>query len=448
MRTALLGAILGLVGSGCLGPGAGGAGPANSGPGPKAREPASRVGAERGARGRPSGQEGGAARAVAEKPRAVVEKPRAASLPEAVAAFGLDLYGRLAQRPGNLFFSPWSIGLALAMTRLGARGQTLQEMEGSLRLPKGGQVDAEFRDMLRELGQAAAGFFQLVMANRLFVQQGYPLERRFVDAVRGFYGAAVQALDFAGSAQAAAQAINDWVARVTKGRIKHLVSPSLLPGRTRLVIGNAVYFKARWALPFRKSRTEKAPFYVSVSRTKLVDMMQGKVRARYAEGRDWQALALAYQGGRFEFLAVLPKQRDGLPGLERKLSPRFLEEVTGALTSRLVEVWLPRFRIDSSFELGAVLQELGMRLAFSPQADFSGITHRKPGLFVSEVVHVANCSVDEAGTEAAAATGVVMVTRALVQRKYPEFRADHPFVFLIWDSKTKTVLFLGRLQEP
>ena len=375
-------------------------------------------------------------------------RPSASSVPGAVAAFGLDLYRELAQRPGNLFFSPWSISLALAMTRLGARGQTLHEMERTLRLPDNGQVDAGFRDMLHRLTGAAAGFFQLVMANRLFAQQGYPLKQRFVEAVQRFYGAGIQSLDLAGAAQAAAKAINDWVGRVTRGRIRQLVAPRLLSSRTRLVIANAVYFKARWALPFRKSHTEKALFYLSGTQSKSVDMMQGKVRARYAESRDWQALGLAYRGGRFEFLAILPKDLDDLAALERRLTPEFLEQVAGALSSRLVRVWLPRFRLKSAFRLSGVLQKLGMPLAFSPQADFSGITPRRPGLSVSEVVHVANCDVDEAGTEAAAATGIVMVTRARIRQEYPVFRADHPFLFLIWDRQTRTVLFLGRLAKP
>ena len=360
--------------------------------------------------------------------------------------FAVDLYQKLSEKQGNLFFSPWSISVALAMTHLGARGKTAAEMESTLHLPKT-HVDRTFGTMLKALTTGLPKAVVLNMANRLFPQAHYPLKPVFTNGLDMFYSAAPVAVDY-GNRAAAIATINKWVKEQTAGRIAHLLKEPDLSPRTKLVLVNTIFFKGIWETTFRKNRTSKTPFFVTSYKSLPVHMMHGSIDARYAETPDSKTLELDYAGHRFSMVIVLPNKRNGLAALEKSLTNAELGRMLTSMTNRKVEVSLPRMHLNRRQKLNDVLKSLGIKLAFSEKrADFSGMSAVKPGLFIFSVVHQANCDVDEQGTVAAAATAVVMATKGMAPRRVT-FNADHPFIFLIRERTTGAILFMGRFAEP
>lgn len=376
----------------------------------------------------------------------------AKALAHANGRFALGLYRQLAKEEGNLFFSPYSISAALAMAYAGAEGQTKKEMAQVLHfdMPQQ-QLHTAFAAIQRKVhGTNAPSGIQLSVANRLWGQAGFPLQPQFQHTLRSAYGAELVQLDFVQQPEAARQTINGWVADRTQQKIQDLLPPGVLDAMTRLVLTNAVYFKGAWTEAFEKERTKDAPFYVS-SREKIsVPMMQQTHRFNYAAANNVQILELPYGKQReLAMIVLLPKDTDGLADLETQLTADTLQEWLAQLRSRKVNVLLPRFRLTAQFQLTDALQAMGMRRAFTPgEADFSGIATQEE-LVISAVIHKAFVDVNEQGTEAAAATGVaVAVTAAPVDDEPIVFRADHPFVFLIRDNRTGSVLFLGRVTNP
>ncbi|HZZ26580.1 MAG TPA: serpin family protein [Pirellulales bacterium] len=378
--------------------------------------------------------------------------PNEAAVIESGNQFALDLYGQLAAADGNLFFSPQSISSALAMTYTGAGGDTAAQMAKVLHL--GGSPDAvaagEAALMQRLNDAGKRGLYQLSVANRLWGAQGFHFLNGFLKTLHENYQADLQQLDFS-HAQQAAQTINDWVAQATRDKIKDLISASALGPMTKLVLTNAVYFKGKWESPFKPTLTQPAPFTLSSGKQVTVPLMFLDSRMRYGEfdvgsNAALQVLELPYTKGELSLVALLPKSTDGLAGLEKQLTSDNLKKWTSGLQERPINIWLPKFKLSTQLELGEVLSKLGMPLAFSAEADFSGMDG-KHDLFISAVVHKAYVDVNEEGTEAAAATGVVM--RALAMPPPPlHFRADHPFVFLIRENATGSILFLGRVTDP
>lgn len=366
-------------------------------------------------------------------------------------AFATDLYGRLRSKPGNLFFSPYSVSVALAMAYAGAEGQTGEQMAKVLRFPlPEAKLHPAFSMLQKRLsfkGEAPA--FQLRVANRLWGQKDFHFLPTFLKVTSDNYGAELGMVDFK-QAEAARKTINSWIEDQTDRKIQDLVAPGVLDASTRLVLTNAVYFKARWEHEFGESVTKEAPFHISGRQHIMVPLMHQQHRFRYGESGDVQVLELPYaDDGFLSMLILLPKKIDGLSDLEKRLTGENLQKWTADLKSRLVNVHLPKFKMTSEFELGDVLSSMGMSLAFSDKADFSGMSTEEQ-LYFSAVIHKAFVDVNEEGTEAAAATAVAI--RAAAERPRPEepveFRADHPFVFLIRDNRTDAVLFLGRLVNP
>ncbi|MBW3595725.1 MAG: serpin family protein [Planctomycetes bacterium] len=362
--------------------------------------------------------------------------------------FAFDLYGRLHEQRGNLFFSPASISTALAMTYAGAEGQTEKQLAQVLhfRIPEE-QLHAGFGTMTEVLNSDQPGY-RLNMANRLWAQESYPFRPEFLAVTRKQYGSELAQVDFAQKAEQARQIINAWIEEQTNGKIEDLIPPSVLDAMTRLVLTNAIYFKGAWEEEFSKEATEDAPFHLSHDRQIETPTMRQKEDFRYAADDDLQILELPYAGRDLSMLVLLPKEIGRLGELERRLTAENFQKWTSGLRKREVQVYLPKFKLTSQFAMSNVLRGMGMELAFSDQADFTGMSTAEE-LMISEVVHKAFVDVNEEGTEAAAATGVVVAaTAAPVQQEPVVFRADHPFVFLIRDNRTGAILFLGRVANP
>jgi serpin B len=366
--------------------------------------------------------------------------------------FATALYRELAALSGGFFSSPSSITAALAMTAAGARGETAEELAAALdlHLPPDRLHPALGR--LLEATSGATGI-ELATANALWVQAGHALLPEYLALVRT-YDAALEEVDFKGAGEVARERINTWVDAKTKGRIHDLVPPGVLSALTRMVVVNAIYFKGAWAMPFDRWATRDEPFHHLDGSSAPAPLMQRTDSYRLVEDRSAQTIELPFGEGALAMVVMLPRQRDRLPALEQELDAARLARVRAELDAedpRKVEVHLPRFRMEATFRLNDVLQRLGVRLAFDRErADFSGMTTDPAGLYVGAVIHRAFVEVNEEGTEAAAATAVVASERSafIAPRPPPVFRADHPFLFLIHDRRTKLVLFLGRLLDP
>jgi serpin B len=382
--------------------------------------------------------------------------------------FALKLYERLRSQEGNLFFSPYSISTALAMTYAGARGQTASQMADVLCFPveagKAGKLSSDagvlprldpqelasaFGSLVKDLNvRGQKGVYKLDVANALWGQKGYGFRRQFLDFVEKYYGGRLNEVDFAGAAEKARQTINAWVEKQTNDKIKDLIAKGVLDSMTRLVLTNAIYFKGDWASKFDKDRTQNAPFTLSDGQKIDVPMMNQTKKFGYMATDTFQALELPYAKGELSMIILLPKEMGGLGALEKSLTLKDLSQWLGVLGKREVVVSIPKFKLTSKFSLASVLKAMGMTDAFSRSADFSGMDGKRD-LFISAVIHKAYVDVNEEGTEAAAATAVTMkLTSIGPGGRPPVFRADHPFLFLIRDNQSGSILFLGRVMNP
>ena len=379
------------------------------------------------------------------------EEGRMSSLVEGNSQFAVDLYGKLRNQPGNLFFSPSSISTALAVTYTGARGETAEQMARVLHFPAPqDQLPEAFRWLHAALRPAAEKpSYRLNVANRLWGQQGYHFLPDFLAVTRDDFHAELAEVDFIGHTELARETINEWVEKQTQDKIKDLVPRGVLTDLTRLVLTNAIYFKGDWTRPFPKAATRDEIFLVSSDKSTTAPLMHKTDDFKFAAVDGLKALELPYGNGDLSTVVLLPDEIDGLAALEQKLSYESLTRWTNGLQKRKVQVFLPRFKLTSTFSLSTVLAAMGMPLAFDEKhADFTGISTQEP-LYISAVLHKAFVDVNEEGTEAAAATGVVIAARAaMITTEPPLFRADHPFLFLIVDNRTKSILFLGRVVNP
>jgi serpin B len=365
--------------------------------------------------------------------------------------FALESYQQLSTRGGNLAFSPFSISAALAMTHAGARGETAQEMAAALHFPfTGPRLDPTFRELFAGAEGGESRGYELTVANGLWGERRFRFRPEFLERVKAHYGAELAEMDFAAQAEASRHAINAWVEKQTRGKIQNLISPGAITELTKLVLANAIYFHGQWADPFQKRATRDAPFKVTPQQEVSAPLMVQQDEFDLLETRSFQALRMAYQGGDLAMVVFLPRRADGLEEFEKTLTVENLDSWLGRLKRREVQVYLPKFRVESAFKLNEPLAARGMRRAFSDDADFSGMTGGKD-LMISIVVHKAFVEVDEKGTEAAAATAVIMAPTAAPpgKREPPAvFRADHPFVFLVRDQRSGSILFLGRVANP
>lgn len=363
--------------------------------------------------------------------------------------FAADLYAQLAAEKGNIFFSPASISTAFGMAYAGARGQTAQQIARVLHFEQApDRLNAEFATLLA--GWKRGGDkYQLAVANAFWGQQGYSFSPVFSRDLQSVYGAAMHEVDFH-NPPAAREAINGWVQQQTRDKVKDLIPPDGVDSSTVLALTNAVYFKAAWDAQFLETATRPEPFHLSDGSSPNVPMMHQMGGFRCFKGEDFAALEMTYADRAFSMIAFLPDRPDGLEEFERSLTAKNLElwarkiDKAGRID---VQVSFPKFKMTEQISLPSVLSHMGMPLAFSRGADFSGINDGREPLVITAAFHKAYVDVNEKGTEAAAASGIA-VGRAALLRQPPAFKADHPFVFLIRDNRSESVLFMGRVTDP
>ena len=374
------------------------------------------------------------------------------ALVQANNAFSLDIYKRLAQREtGNLFLSPLNISMAFAMVYAGARGETAEQIAGVLRLaPSQTDVHVGYAGLQEALqNQSGQGKYQLSLANRLWGQQSYVFSQDFTQLSRRYYGAELGQVDFRARPEEARSAINQWVTQQTSGKIEDLLPEGSVDMNTLLVLTSAIYFKGDWESPFLPHATREAPFHITAKNQVDVPTMFQEERFEHAELAGVDLLKLPYNGEeQLSLIVLLPTNHDGLADLEKQLSPTQLTNWLKKLEPRQVQVYLPKFKSTSQFELKSTLGDMGMTAIFDPErADLSGISEQDQ-LVLSAAVHQAFVQVDEEGTEAAAATGAVVGVTSAPADTPVIFRADHPFLYMIYHERTGSILFLGRLADP
>lgn len=378
----------------------------------------------------------------------------AATLAKGENQLGFDLYGKVRQQPGNLALSPASISAALAMTWGGARGATAKQMEKVLHFAGPQEKTVRAAGQLARSLESPGRAITLRTANRLFGEKSYQFDKAYLQLTREAFGAPLEPLDFRHAAEVSRKRVNGWVEDQTQKRIQNLIPPTGVTADTRLVLVNAIYFLGDWLEPFTKKSTIGATFHVSKSKKHDVPTMHQIAHFHFAAKDGLKALELPYKGGDMSMLIVLPDAVDGLGALEASFDAKRLDSIVSSLESKRVSVSLPKFKVDpaTSLSLGDALVKLGMPLAFDrDKADFTGIANPpSPAdrLYIGKVFHKAFVKVDEKGTEAAAATAVVMPRAGGMPQQPVTFNADHPFLFFIRDHKTGLVLFMGRVADP
>ena len=376
------------------------------------------------------------------------EKAMQRPAPESNNIFMIKTYKLLTEEDKNIFISPFSISSALAMTYAGSAGTTEEEMGSALEFPKNNeQFHENFGGLTNTINDVSGkGNIQLTIANSLWLSEGYKFLDAFLKTNKTHYKTEVASLDFS-KAEEARKTINDWVSEKTKEKIKELIPKNILDALTRLVLTNAVYFKAEWAEQFKKGNTKSSEFFTYDGSVEA-ELMNLKNRFSYMENDELQFLEMPYKGNDASMYVLLPRKKDGLKDIEKKLTWEDIEKYTNSMYSKEVDVHFPKFTMSLEYELSELLKQLGMKAAFTKGADFSNMTGNKE-LYISAVIHKTFIDVDETGTEAAAATAVVMrMKSAMPDPEFAVFKADHPFFYFIKEKSTGTVLFAGRVIDP
>ena len=367
-------------------------------------------------------------------------------------AFAFDLYRSLRTEEGNLIYSPYSISLALAMTYAGARGETESQMAHVLHFLPQAQAHPAFNALDLQIAERAkAGSkeetpLQLSIANAVWAEQSYPFLQSFLDTSASQYGAGIRLVDFINQYETARKEINDWVSEQTKEKIKDLIPEGMLSPDTRMALVNAIYFKADWLQPFEASATQDAPFHLLDGSQVTVPTMNQDAFLPYAKGEGWQAIELAYQGETAAMDIIVPDE-GRFEEVESSLDYETTSAILASLQPASLMLALPKFQFESEFGLRDQLMAMGMKHAFDADvADFSGMSERRD-LHISAVIHKAFVAVDEKGTEAAAATAVIIEATS-AQIADLTLTIDRPFIFVIRDVPTGQILFVGRVLNP
>ena len=387
--------------------------------------------------------------AVAEIPEGDITKMSPAA--EGNNLFMIKAYKYLSETEGekNIFISPYSIQSALAMTFAGSAGTTEEEMAKALEFP--GNTIA-FHENFGKLTNgindiSEKGEMQLSVANSLWLAENYKFLDEFLRINKTYYNTETTNLDFSES-EKARKTINDWVSEKTNDRIKDLIPKGILDALTKLILTNAVYFKAEWAEQFKKGSTQKAEFMTMDNKAVETDMMNLKHSFPYMENEDIQLIEMPYKGGDASMFVILPKKKNDLKEIEKVLDWKKIEKYMGQLSIKQADVYFPKFKMSLEYELRKLMTNLGMKAAFDKVADFSRMNGNKD-LYISAIIHKTFVEVDETGTEAAAATAVVMrMKSAMPDPDYKTFKADHPFFYFIRENVSGTVLFAGRVTDP
>jgi len=368
-------------------------------------------------------------------------------------ALAFDLYRQLRTEDGNIFYSPYSISQALAMTYAGARGDTEAEMADTLHFGlRQEDLHAAFNFLDMELaarGEGAQGKdeggFRLNIVNAIWGQKDYEFLAAFLDTLAQNYGAGLRLLDFINQPEESRIIINEWVREQTEGRIEDLIGKGMIDPMTRLVLTNAIYFNAAWASPFDEDATTEGSFHLIDGDEVAVPMMSQTNAFGYTEGDGYQAVELAYDGNELSMVILLPDSGE-FGAFEGGLDFEKISEAVDSIRYQEVALTMPKFDIESSFDLKETLSAMGMPVAFTAEADFSGMNGKR-NLYISDVVHKAFVSLDEAGTEAAAATAVIVGLTSMPMEPVT-VDVDRPFIFMIRDIETGAILFVGRIMDP
>jgi serpin B len=392
--------------------------------------------------------------AAADVPRETPQLADQSLLDQQVSAnndFAFDLYRSLHLEEGNLFYSPFSISIAVAMAFAGARGETEKQISATLHysLPQN-RLHPVFNMLDQSLNTSGSDepTFQLNVVNSLWGQDQFPFLPDFLTLIARNYGAGVRLVDFTSDAnrEAARRTINDWVSQQTNDKIKELLPQGMLKALTRLILVNAIYFKGEWQHPFENGTTD-APFILPDGQLVNLPTMSRRAETPYFQGDGYQAIGLPYKGDRAEMIIVMP-DTGKFSEFEQTLDRESFDSILAGLRDSDVKLYMPKFRFEYSKDMKDTLAGMGMPAAFDQgQADFSGIYDQKVetnNLFISHIAHKAFVAVDEKGTEAAAATGVI----AEIQSMPVMLRIDHPFLRVIRDRQTGSILFVGRVLDP
>lgn len=361
--------------------------------------------------------------------------------------FAIGLYSDIREETNeNIFFSPWSISTAIAMAYEGARGDTANEIQNVFHFPKDDNTRRlSFAKVLNTINKAG-GKYKLHTANAIWLQKDYPFLKDYKNTISKSYLGEIKNLDFVDNPSGSSSEINNWVSKYTNNKIKEIVSPDMFNDFTRAVLTNAIYFKGKWKHKFDREDTKPEDFTFDSGEKIKVPMMRltdEDLKFNYAEADEVQILEMKYQGEKISMLVLLP--RSDIYYLDSILTEEKLQEWRSKLTSETVFIYMPKYTFETSYSLTDYLKNMGMNLPFTDGADFSGMDGTKM-LRISDVLHKAYIDVYEEGTEAAAATAVIMVEKSA--RRNLEFRADHPFIFIIQDTETGNILFLGRVMDP
>jgi len=361
--------------------------------------------------------------------------------------FAFELYQRIRSEKTNTFFSPYSISAALAMTYAGARGESEKQISKVLHFETN---QKHFHPAYKALLDYISGLNQkdsieISTANSMWAQKNYPFRDEYFKLVTGNYDAGLQNIDFRNDTENARKTINKWVEDKTKNKIQNLLVPGILTDLTRLVLVNAIYFYGSWDKAFDVKSTKKFDFFIDDANKVQADFMFKEDQYRFAENEQYKVVEIPYAGKTLSMLVVLPNSPNNIDGLEKQLDKNSYDHWLSMLTERRIKLYLPKFKTTSEFDLSDALKKMGMPHPFSMDADLSGMTG-KMDLMIDKVIHKAFVDVSEKGTEAAAATAVVI--RAKSMFNMPEFFANRPFIFIIKENKYNNILFMGRINDP
>ena len=367
---------------------------------------------------------------------------------EANNRFAINLYSQYKSEEGNIFFSPFSISTAMAMVYEGAEGKTAKEIKSVFGFPKyDNSRRNQYSDLLSEINKKDKEY-ALKTANALWAEQDFNFLDKYLTTVEKYYGGKTTNLDFKNEPDTSRLIINNWVEDKTNNKIKDLLPEGVINPNTRLVLTNAIYFKAKWLTQFDADKTRDMNFRVNPDKSIKVPMMQRTDRKsifNYTQNEDLQILEMPYAGEDLSMLILLPFD-DDIEALENSFTIEKLTEWKKSLRKRRVKIYIPKFKFETKYFMKNTLSDLGMPTAFTNSADFSGMTGTKD-LKIDKVIHQAFIEVNEEGTEAAAATGVTMMKHSKPPPT-PIFKADHPFIFIIQHNETGNILFMGRVSNP
>jgi len=362
--------------------------------------------------------------------------------------FAFDFYAK-RNSDSNFFFSPYSVSGAVSMVYEGAKGDTATQIASVFYLPNIKVLETSSAKIYNDINKRNKSY-ALNTANALWAQKNYIFLSEYFSTVDKYYGGKLTNLDFVDDTENSRLTINKWVEDQTNDKIKDLIPQGAINGFTRLVLTNAIYFKGKWDKQFEKAETKQEDFTVAVGNTIKTDMMRltgEDAKFKYAENDDIQVLNMPYQGNDLSMTLLLPKAGKSMQDAEKYLNAEKFSSLEAGMQESQVNVYIPKFKLETKYFMKDDLFSMGMPIAFSGSADFSGMTGKKD-LTIDQVIHQAFVEVNEEGTEAAAATAITMKLTAMAPSSIKTFRADHPFIFLIQQNSTGNILFLGRLNNP